>query len=42
MQELIVNAFITDRTRGNYDRFRLWEASAPNGTPPLPKEEFYS
>jgi hypothetical protein len=32
---------ITERTRPNYDRFRLWEASAPNGTPPLPKEEFY-
>jgi hypothetical protein len=24
---------ITERTRGNYDRFRLWEAAAPYGTP---------
>jgi hypothetical protein len=33
---------ITDRTRHNYDRFRLWEMSSPYGTPPLPREEFYA
>jgi hypothetical protein len=32
---------ITERTRPNYDRFRLWENSAPFGTPALPREEFY-
>jgi hypothetical protein len=30
---------ITERTRGNYDRFRLWEASAPYGTV-LPADDF--
>ncbi len=32
---------VTERTRGNYDRFRLWEKSAPFGAAPLPKESFY-
>jgi hypothetical protein len=32
---------VTERTRHNYDRFRLWENAAPYGAPPLPKEEFY-
>ncbi len=33
---------VTERTRPNYDRFRLWEKSAPFGAKPLPREEFYS
>jgi len=32
---------ITDRTRGNYDRFRLCEATAPFGAEPIAREEFY-
>jgi len=33
---------ITERTRHNYDRFRLWDASSPYGAPALPREEFYA
>ena len=32
---------ITERTRPNYDRFRLWEPVAPFGAPSPPKAEFY-
>jgi hypothetical protein len=30
---------ITERTRGNYDRFRMWEATAPYGTVMAPDPE---
>jgi hypothetical protein len=33
---------ITERTRHNYDKFRLWESVAPYGAPALPKDEFYA
>jgi hypothetical protein len=32
---------ITDRTRAQYDRFRLWEKAAPFGAAALPREDFY-
>ncbi len=32
---------VTERTRPNYDRFRLWEQAAPYGGDPIAKEEFY-
>lgn len=32
---------ITERTRGQYDRFRLFESVAPFGAPSPPKAEFY-
>jgi len=32
---------ITERTRPNYDAFKLWEAQAPYGTPAPAGDEFY-
>ena len=32
---------ITERTRANYDTFKLWDEQAPYGAPPIAKEEFY-
>jgi len=32
---------ITERTKPNYDRFRLWDNVAPYGAPAIPREEFY-
>jgi hypothetical protein len=32
---------ITERTRSNYDRFRLMDKTAPHGTEPIAHEEFY-
>ena len=32
---------ITERTRAQYDRFRLFEAASPFGRPSPPKAEFY-